>query len=105
MYRPEMNEQTIKYKWLVDLIPTGRNEAVPVRSLCISTGYTVRFLKYQVLKARKNGILICYCESGYYFPKDPEELTEYIKRRERYVKTACIALQPFRKAAKKGEKT
>ena len=105
MYRPTANLQMTdslmkKYEWLVDLIPTGKDEAISMKMLSRITGYPTADIRQYVLNARRLGILICSGEQGYYFPKDLGELQEFIHRRDQYIKTACVALHAFKKTLK-----
>ncbi len=95
MYHPMINEQTARFKWLIDLIPTGCREAVSMNDLARLTGLPSADIRQQVLNARLIGVLICSGEQGYYFPENPEELSDYVVRRKRYLSTAKDALSPF----------
>ena len=59
------------------------------------TGLSSPDVRQMVLNARTEGLLVCSCDEGYYFPKNEGELTDYIRRRRKYIRTAQIALQPF----------
>ena len=95
MYRPIINDLTQGFKWLIDLIPTGRREAVSMTALSHLSGFPSAVIRQQVLNARKIGVLICSSDRGYYFPEDYDELKNYFFRRRKYIKTANDALKPF----------
>ena len=92
-----------KYEFLTNLIPVGKREAVSMGTLSKLIGLPTSDVRLIVLNARKNGFLICSGDEGYYFPIDDDELNEYINRRKKYIRTASIALHPFRKALKDQE--
>ena len=104
MIRLVMNEELLKdFRFLIDLIPVGKREAVSMNTLSKLTDLPTPEVRQQVLNARMKGVLICSGDGGYYFPKDDEELKEYVRRRTQYIRTASIALNPFKKTLKDQE--
>ena len=96
MFRSLMNEaQSKQFQPLIDLIPTGKREAVSMDDLSKLMGLPSPDVRQMVLDARKTGVLICSAEVGYYFPEDGDELKEYVFRRRKYIRTATSALRPF----------
>lgn len=91
-----IDESTKVFKWLIDMIPTRKKEAISMSDMATLSGYTTAIIRQEVLNARQIGVLICSCDQGYYFPADRHELNDYTRRRGRYVNTAIIALSPFK---------
>lgn len=88
-------EHARTYSFLTDLIPIGMKNAVSMKDLSRIMGLHEQELRAYILNARKAGILICSGDQGYYFPEDLKELRNYVRRRQKYIKTASVALRPF----------
>ena len=80
---------------LTELIPVGKREAISMTDLSKLTGLPSSDVRLLILNARKHDVLICSGDEGYYFPKDNDELIEYVRRRRKYIRTAKVALKPF----------
>lgn len=96
MIRPVMTEGLPDYfHILTELIPIGKQEAISMNDLSKLIGLPSSDVRLMILNARKNDVLICSGDEGYYFPKNSDELQEYVRRRRKYIRTAKIALKPF----------
>lgn len=94
---PDTNEAR-SHSILTSLIPTGKANAMPMRFLAKLMETETYSVREEVLKARTDGILICSCQNGYYFPEDLGELQDYYQRRRGYIRTAQAAFSPFQNA-------
>ncbi|MBQ6173471.1 MAG: hypothetical protein IJK28_02480 [Clostridia bacterium] len=91
-----VNEQKAKpFEFLINLIPPGRAEAIPMKTLSKLLDCPSSDVRESILNARKVGVLICSGDDGYYFPADDGELKEYVNRRRKYIRTAEFALKHF----------
>ena len=96
MIRHVMNDEASKeFFFLTELIPIGKREAVSMTDLSKLIGLPSSEVRQMILNARTIGVLICSGDEGYYFPKDDDELKEYVRRRRKYIRTANVALKPF----------
>lgn len=95
MISPVMNELSKQFPFLSELIPIGKHEAISMTDLSKLIGLPSSDVRLMILNARKIGVLICSGDEGYYFPKNEDELKEYVRRRRKYIRTAKIALKPF----------
>jgi hypothetical protein len=95
MISPVINELSKQFPFLSELIPIGKHEAISMTDLSKLIGLPPSDVRLMILNARKIGVLICSGDEGYYFPKNDDELKEYVRRRRKYIRTAKIALKPF----------
>ena len=65
------------YKKLIELIPKGEENAIPMHTLAVMTGNEDRDIRRLVLQARCDGELICSSNHGYYYPANDSELIDY----------------------------
>lgn len=85
----------MKYKMLLDLIPTGEHDAIAMIDLARLLQIDERSVRQKVHKARKNGELICSSSKGYYYPANLIELYEYTCRTGAGLTSSVTVLKPF----------
>jgi hypothetical protein len=82
---------------LLDLIPRGRENAIPMKDLARLMDYEPRAVRRLVFDERRRGVPICSTtdniDGGYYLPSDENEAATYIKEQKSRIKSAQIALQ------------
>ncbi len=80
-----------------DYIPTGRDNALPMRTLAILAGVEERTARSMVHKARTQGEPICsVCcggKCGYYMPRNIEEAKVYLRQQNARLKSLRAALR------------
>ncbi len=69
---------------IAELIPTGRENAVSIKTLMHSTGWTERAIRAAVNRERVSGALILSNrqDGGYYLPQNRSEIQEFITSNE-----------------------
>lgn len=80
---------------LVELIPTGRTNAIPMRDLATLLNISQRAVRVIVQRARELGSPICSeweNRGGYYFPADEHEARSYLRKQRARIKSANAAL-------------
>lgn len=96
----------MKSQPLLDLIPTGKENAIHADILALHAGITMRELRHQLELLRRNGEVILSSVNGYYLPSDLSEVTAYRKREERRAKSIFRSLRSARQLEKRlSEKT
>lgn len=91
---------------LLDLIPTGKQNAIHADVLARCAGATVRDLRHQLELLRHAGNVILSSVNGYYLPANLAEVTEYRKKEERRAKSVFRSLRSARQLEKRlSEKT
>ena len=94
--RPAINAATAEeYKWLLDNIPIGRQQAIRMKLLADSCGVDVAGIKEIVLHARIDGCFIISGQHGYFLPETLNELQTYFRQRKTVIQTATKAIQHF----------
>ncbi len=73
-----MNKRS--YEELLKYIGIGEENAISCISLSIMCGLSERNTQSQVQKARRDGVIICSNEHGYFYPEDNEELRSFYRR-------------------------
>ena len=61
-------------------------------------GWDEREFRQAVLEARKDGILIGSCQSGYYIPTEPGDLLRFYKTKRQRALSTLASLTPTRRA-------
>ena len=85
-----------------DFILVGKKNGISQADLARIANVPERVIRREVDEARINRKqLIIGDESGYYFPADESDITEYINRRKASIKTSQKALAPFLKALRR----
>lgn len=93
-----------KWAWLTDHIPYGRADAVSAEDLSTLENMDKRELRRAVENARRDGILICGDNHGYYKPESDAEIHAYIHRVRGRIRTASVCLAPFIREIKQAER-
>ncbi len=88
---------------LLDIIPTGKENAVSGEYLCQLTGYSDRMLRKEVQLINETGEAIICRENkrGYYLPETPEEAERYIRYSQSYLVTLARKDRAMKKAKDK----
>lgn len=82
-----------------DFILEGRENGISQSDIARIANIPERAVRREVDDARiKRGKLIIGNESGYYFPANKSDITEYVNRRKAAIRTGRKALAPFLKA-------
>lgn len=89
------------WKWLTDTIPTGQHDAVSMYHLAMMHGLSARKMRLAVENARRDGILICSGDRGYFLPETVTEIKDYAKRTSARISTGRACLAPFLRELKK----
>lgn len=85
-----------------DFILVGKKNSISQSDLARIANVPERAIRREVEEARINRKqLIIGDESGYYFPEDEADITEYISRRKASIRTSQKALVPFLKAIRR----
>lgn len=92
------------WSWLTDYIPTGKIDAISAEDLAKLLNRDKRSLRQTVEEARRDGILICGDNHGYYKPESETEIRAYVHRVRGRIKTASICLAPFIREIKQAER-
>ena len=93
-----------KWAWLTDHIPNGRADAISADDLSLLMGFDKRELRRAVEKARRDSILICGDERGYYKPESDAEIRAYVHRVRGRIRTASVCLAPFIREINRAER-
>ncbi|MGN0680139.1 MAG: hypothetical protein ACI4JS_10790, partial [Oscillospiraceae bacterium] len=95
-FQPESEEILKNYiERLTELIPTGRNNAIPMKDVATLLNISERAVRVLVQKAREHGAPICSDwenRGGYFYPADTYEAMEYFRQQKSRIKTARAAL-------------
>lgn len=89
---------------LIEFIPVGRTNALPMRDLAAQLNVTSREVRALVQRERENGAPICsdFENGGYYMPNDTAEAQRYYRTQSARIKTARAALNGVKKYLKGG---
>ena len=68
------------YNDLLGFISVGRENAISLTDLSNLSGISPREVKRQIMFARKDGIIVCSGDEGYFKPENLAELADYYKR-------------------------
>ena len=93
-----------KHAKILDLIPTGRGNAISMKDLARILEVDVRGVRQLVHNARNDGEVICGTESGYYQPATKEELRDYIALAQSRAFSCLRSLKAARKLLSEMEK-
>lgn len=91
------------WSWLTDHIPVGQRDAISAEALSKILEMGKRDLRQAVEDARRDNILICGDQHGYYFAANVAEMGAYIHRVRGRIRTGCICLVPFLRQLKQAE--
>ena len=92
-----------KWVWLTDHIPVGRRDAISAEALSQLLNMEKRDLRRAVEDARRDNVLICGDNHGYYFAANDAEMGSYIHRVRGRIRTGCVCLAPFLRQLKQAE--
>ena len=92
------------WKWLTDHIPVGHTAAISATDLSKLVEAEPRELRRIIESARRDNILICGDQHGYYFPESAAEIAAYVHRVRSRIKTGCVCLAPFLRQIKEAER-
>ena len=92
-----------RWNWLTDHIPVGHVDAISAEDLAKLLNLSKRDLRRAVEDARRNSVLICGDQHGYYFAANDAEIRTYIHRVRGRIHTGCMCLAPFLRQIKKAE--
>ena len=98
-----MYDDLSTWTWLTDHIPYGRAEAVSADYLSKLFGMEKRDLRRIIEAARRDNILICGDNHGYYKPVSDNEIRAYVHRVRGRIRTASQCLAPFLREIKRAE--
>ena len=89
-------------------IPVGRENAINCKELARVCNTEPRAIKSFISKCRLSGIVICSSldteKGGYFFPKNLDELREYVTVEQQRINTAQEALNPAIKKLSEGKR-
>ncbi len=86
---------------IIDLIPTGKDDAITREELVKRTGFTDRIIREQISQARRDTVIINNQDGrGYYKSSDSAEIERYIKQESKRARTIFYRLNGARKALK-----
>lgn len=93
--------QTAPYNTILSFLKHGKDRAIPRRDLVKLTGLDERILRKHIETIRRNNVCILSDVSGYYLPRNLEEVRRYIKKTERTAKSTFYTLRAAREAEKR----
>lgn len=86
---------------ILDLIPTGKANAITRKDLAAATGLDDRSMREAIEQLRHNGHLICSkATGGYYQPDNIEDIEEQYRREMKRAKAILHRLTPMRHVLK-----
>ena len=85
-------DKQAKVKRIVSCMPTGRENAVPMRYIAVILNMSEREVRSTVNEARLAGHLIIGDDYGYYLPETDGELLDYYFRLRSHVNTTQSVL-------------
>ena len=92
-----------RWVWLTDHIPVGQRDAISAEALSHLLNMDKRDLRRAVEDARRDNILICGDNHGYYFAANDAEIGSYVHRVRGRIRTGCVCLAPFLRQLKEAE--
>lgn len=88
------------FERLGELIPRGRENALPMKDLATILNISERAVRILVQKAREHGEPICSewdGSGGYFYPVDMQEARDYIRKQKARIKSSRAALRGVEK--------
>ena len=82
------------YRQLLDLIPVGRENAIPIRDLASVMNLEPRQLYRQIEYARISGNIIAGTGDGLFVPDNWFDVEEYVNRSQARIMTSIETLNP-----------
>ena len=83
------------------MLPRGANNAVPMRDLAKVSGLSERGVRKSIEHMRRNGVVICSGDGGYYLPASMSELSDYLNRMTKRAETTFLCLSGARALLRK----
>ena len=93
--------QIAPYNTILSFLKHGKDRAIPRRDLVRLTRLDERILRKHIETIRRSSVCILSDASGYYLPRNLDEIQRYIKRTERTAKSTFYTLRAAREAAKR----
>ena len=93
--------ETEPYSRILSAIGEGQKNAVHLSELIRISGMTDRELRKTIEYLRRQGVVIISGNSGYYFPADEAELSEYVRKEEHRARSVFYTLHHARKLLRK----
>ncbi len=72
-----MNDKTAVEKHIIDYIPTGKTNAIHLKTLAAELEKPVHIVKRMIQQARKDNIILS-ASCGYWIPESKEELESWL---------------------------
>lgn len=85
--------KTEPYALILANLKEGRANALPSSQLSKKVGLDARAIRRAMEIIRRSGVVVCSCQSGYYFPLDIDELFQYIIQEDRRIHSAYFTLK------------
>lgn len=87
---------------LLDLIPVGRDNSIPMRTLAELLNVSERTVRVLVQRAREKGapIYTDYRNGGYYVPANESEARVYYRQHRARIRSAIAALNGVKRLVK-----
>ena len=82
---------------LLDLIPEGRKNAVSSRKFMELLNCSERKLRSMISTIRKEGRFVCFCNQGFFFHANEQELSQTFQTLERKAKGIFESLKSARR--------
>lgn len=86
------------YEYLLELLPTGKENAINRVCLGNKLGLTARTTSQLIHDARKNGLLILSTRHGYFLPSNIDETREFYNLRRKQAVSLLAVLKTARHA-------
>lgn len=67
---------------IVQSLRTGEDSALSLEDMCIVSGLPDRETRLVIEDLRRNGVVICSSNKGYYYPADVGELRSYVHKEQ-----------------------
>lgn len=87
-----IDNKSVKWKFLLDLIPSGERNAVSMHYLASILTVDEREVRRLIESARRDGLIIATCEEGYFIPETMSELMRYRNTHLKRINSAIRAL-------------
>lgn len=80
---------------IINALPTGELNAIPLSNIHrISGAADERATRKIIENLRRDGVVICSSECGYYFPADVIELRQYVNKERSRAASISTTLKP-----------
>lgn len=81
----------------IKFIPWGEENAVKLRDLINLTGLSERVVYKSIESLRRQEIVVCATDAGFFRPTNKDELRRYIRRANAKVRSESILLHPAKR--------